>query len=141
MLDRAISESRRREHGGGLAQLASGYAVMHARAWRRGAPPRLLQCCPRRRHRQRGERQPGRGWGPRHQHSSAHTEALGVALLEGEAETGSRQVGRDRTVMWNRRTIEQHLLNPDMIVKPFKMPQSRRSAGGVQMQRGSAVAG
>src|SRR6185503_3111182 len=37
--------------------------------------------------------------------------------------------------------IEQHVLDTDMIVKPLKVPQSRRGARNVQMQRRRAMAG
>ena len=70
-------------------------------------------------------------FGPR---PSPHPKALGVVLFEDETEARTAQIRCDCTVMRGRRTVEQHVLDPHMVVKPFEMAQPGCGAGDVQMQ-------
>jgi hypothetical protein len=60
-------------------------------------------------------------------------------MSEAEAVAWSRAIQIDRAIAWRWRTVKQHLLDTDVVVKPFEMTQPRRSAGDMQMQRRCAV--
>ena len=62
-------------------------------------------------------------------------------MFEGQTVSGPRGIGADSAVGGHRRAVEQHVLDPNMIVKPFEMPQPRRRTGHVQMQGRRAVPG
>ena len=60
-------------------------------------------------------------------------KARGIPGLEAETMTETGEIRRDVSVPDDRRTIEQHLLDADMIVKPFEVTQ-------VGIQRGALPA-
>ena len=60
-------------------------------------------------------------------------KARGIPGLEAETMTETGEIRRDVSVPDDRRTIEQHLLDADMIVKPFDMAGSGNSAREVAM--------
>ena len=62
--------------------------------------------------------------------------------LNVEAVARPSEIGRDRSPsMRDGRAVEQHLLDPHMIVKPFEVAQPRHGAGDVAMHGRRAVAG
>jgi len=60
-------------------------------------------------------------------------KARGIPGLEAEAMTQAGEVRRDVSVPDDRRSIEQHLLDADMIVKPFDMAESGNSTRQMAM--------
>ena len=62
-------------------------------------------------------------------------------MFETKAVAGPRRIGPYFAIGWHRRAVEQHVFDPDVIVKPFQMPQTRRRTGHVQMQRRRAMRG
>src|SRR5947209_114161 len=71
---------------------------------------------------------------------SCHCHSLGrvarcILLFEGEPISGPRHVGTYLPISWHWCAVEQHLLDANMIVKPFEVAQSRNRACDVEMQR------
>ena len=59
----------------------------------------------------------------RHDSSLSHGVLPCVLLLEFEAETGAAEISADDAVLGNRRAIEQHMLDADVIVEPLLVPE------------------
>lgn len=62
-------------------------------------------------------------------------------MLERQAVARPRKIRTNRALDRHRRTVEKHSLDPDMIVKPFLMPETGTGAGGVHMQGWRAMSG
>ena len=54
---------------------------------------------------------------------------------------GARQVRRDAAVFRNGHPVEQHVLDANMVMKPFEMTQARRRTGDMQVQRWRTMSG
>src|SRR6185312_5135121 len=66
---------------------------------------------------------------------------LRVAMLEFQPKPRPRRRNRDHPIFRIWRPLEQHVFDADVIVEPFEMAEARGGAGGMQVQRGSAMAG
>src|SRR6185312_13314209 len=64
-----------------------------------------------------------------------------ILLFEDQSVAGSRQIGLDHALARHRCAVKQHVLDADVIMKPFKVTQSRSGTCDVQMQGGSAMTG
>ena len=62
-------------------------------------------------------------------------------MFEGQAEARAREVRTDGAIFRNRGAIEQHVLDPHMIVEPFEMAKTRCGAGRMEMESGGAMPG
>ncbi len=67
--------------------------------------------------------------------------ARGIWRLQFEAKSVPAEVRPDTTILGDGRTVEQHVLDADVIVEPFEMPEARDGAGCVKMKRRCAMAG
>src|SRR5690348_14943175 len=65
----------------------------------------------------------------------------GIVALEHQAVSRRRQIGCDPAIARLRRAVEEHALDPDMVVKPLEMAHSRRGTGDSEMQRRRAMTG
>ena len=66
-------------------------------------------------------------------------EALCVVFFKDETKSWTRKIERNLAVTGLWSSVEQHVLDPHMIVEPFEVAQPRRSTSGMQMQGGRAV--
>ena len=62
-----------------------------------------------------------------------------VLALELEPVARTREVGAEHAALGARSPVEQQLLDPDVVVELLEVPQARRGAADVQVQRRSAV--
>src|ERR1041384_7342808 len=64
---------------------------------------------------------------------------LRVRAFQNKPQPRLSEVGRQCAVDWIDNAIEEHLLNPDVIVKIFRVPKAWRRACDVHVQRGRAM--
>ena len=63
----------------------------------------------------------------------------GVLSLEFEAQARARQVGPQRAADRRQRAVEEHVLDPVVVVEIFEVAEARQRAGRVGVQRRGAV--
>ncbi len=66
---------------------------------------------------------------------------LGVGLAQDKPDSGRGRVGADGPTGWVECAIEEHRLEPDVVVEPFQVAQVGRGRADVGVQMRPAVAG
>jgi hypothetical protein len=61
-------------------------------------------------------------------------------LLEDEPQAWTTEIGSDNSMARDGRAVEQHVLNSDVVMKPFEMTQTRQRTSDMTMERRRTVA-
>jgi len=72
---------------------------------------------------------------------SSYAIALRVGMLKLKSASRTGQIGTYLAVHRLWRAVKKHAFDPDMVVKPFLMAQSRNGTRNVQMECWCAVSG
>src|SRR5689334_19219964 len=71
---------------------------------------------------------------------SSYGVALRVSPFERKPVAGAREVRPNHAAAQFGRAVEQHVLDPNVVMEPFLVPQARNRAGRVEVDRRAAMA-